>query len=159
MASGELVFPENEKQDYWQQHNPKPHGPRKIRHTITQMKLTSILLWFHRFRNVLSTARQAQQLGLDSQMSFWCSFQSLPTPAWSRCSTSTKLHHLPSYLLCFFYWKDTWAPLLGCTQLDPSICYTVSDLSDFQAIFGVSLNFRCLVNAWFAFISGLGNIP
>ena len=64
MASGELVFPENEKQDYWQQHNPKPHGPRKIRHTITQMKLTSILLWFHRFWNVLSTACQAQQLGL-----------------------------------------------------------------------------------------------
>ena len=136
-----------------------PLDPEKSGHMITQIKVTSILLWFHRFRNVLSTAHQAQQLGLDCQVSFWCSFQSLPTPAWSQCSTSTKLHHLPSYLLCFFCWKDTGSPLLGCTQLDPSVCHTVSDRSDFQAISGVILSFRCLVNAWFAFISGLENRP
>ena len=88
-------------------------------------------------------------------MSFWSSFFNLfslqPGP---NAPLQHKLHSSTFLFADFSYWKDTCflgSLLLGYTRLHSSTCYMVSDLSDFQTIFGVILDFKCLINAWFAF--------
>lgn len=62
--------------------------------------------------------------------------------------------HLPSSLPPLSCWKDICflrSSLLACTGPDSPSCYVVSDASNFQALFGVILDFQCLITAWFAF--------